>query len=107
LDPAIVGQRHFDVSQDVLRVLTKYEDLRRIVAVIGLDELSKGDRTLYERARKIQNFMTQPMSVAESYIGRKGQYVTVGETLEGCEMILDGRADDRPEEELYMIGTLD
>jgi F-type H+-transporting ATPase subunit beta len=77
------------------------------VAVIGLDELSKGDRTLYERARKIQNFMTQPMFVAESYIGRKGQYVTVGETLDGCEMILDGRVDDRPEEEFYMIGRLD
>jgi len=107
LDPAVVGQRHFSLAQEMLRILTKYDELRRIVAVIGIDELSKADRTLYERARKLQNFMTQPMFVAESYIGKKGQYVRITETLDGVEMIIDGKADDRSEEELYMIGKLE
>ncbi len=78
LDSAIVGQRHFDLSQEVLRIFTKYDELRRIVAVIGIDELSKGDRTLYERARKLQYFLTQPMFVAEAFTGRKGQFVRIG-----------------------------
>ncbi|NQU39281.1 MAG: F0F1 ATP synthase subunit beta [Lentisphaerae bacterium] len=106
LDATIVGQRHFDVSQELLRILTKYDELRRIVAVIGLDELSKNDRTLYERARKLQNFMTQPMFVAESYTGSKGAFVKVGETIDDCERIIDGKMDDRPEDEFYMIGTI-
>jgi len=106
LDSAIVGQRHFDISQELLRILTKYDELRRIVAVIGLEELSKGDRTLYERARKLQNFLTQPMFVAESYVGKKGEFVTTIETLDGCEMIIDGKMDDKTEDEFYMIGKL-
>ena len=107
LDASIVGQRHFDISQELLRILTKYDELRRIVAVIGLDELSKGDRTLYERARKLQNYMTQPMFVAESYVGKKGEFVSTGDTLDGAEKIIDGRLDDRAEEEFYMIGKID
>ena len=107
LDQAVVGQRHFDVSQELLRILTKYDELRRIVAVIGIDELSKADKTLYERARKLQYFLTQPMFVAESYVGKKGQYVTTTETLDGCEMIMDGRLDERSEAEVYMIGKIE
>jgi len=106
LNSAIVGQRHFELSQELLRILTKYEELKRIVAVIGIDELSKGDRTLYERARKLQNFMTQPMFVAESYTGKKGAFVTIEETLDGVEKIIDGRMDGTSEDELYMIGKL-
>ncbi len=106
LDVSIVGQRHFDLSQEMLRILTKYEELRRIVAVIGIDELSQGDRTLYERARKLQYFMTQPMFVAESYVGKKGQYVKIGETLDGVEMIIDGKVDHLTEDDCYMIGKL-
>jgi F-type H+-transporting ATPase subunit beta len=107
LDVAVVGQRHFELSQEVLRIFTKYDELRRIVAVIGLDELSKADRTLYERARKLQNFLTQPMFVAESYTGKKGEYVKTGENLDGVEMIIDGKMDDRPEEEFYMVGKIE
>lgn len=107
LDPTMVGQRHFDLSQELMRILTKYEELRRIVAVIGIDELSQGDRTLYERARKLQYFMTQPMFVAESYVGKKGQFVKVGETLDGVERIIDGKADSLTEDDCYMIGKLD
>ena len=106
LDPDIVGPRHFDVAIDGLRVLQKYEELRRIVAVIGLDELSQADRILYARARKLQNFLTQPFFVAEGYTGKAGEYVTVEDTVNGCERILAGRTDSVPEEKLYMIGQL-
>ncbi len=107
LDPSIVGQRHFDLAQELLRVLTRAEELRRIVAVIGLDELSKADRTLYLRARKLTNFLTQPMFVAESYTGRKGQFVKVGDNLDSVEMIIDGKMDSRSEEDFYMIGKIE
>jgi F-type H+-transporting ATPase subunit beta len=107
LNPAIVGQRHFDLSQEVIRVFTKADELRRIVAVIGLDELAKADRSLYERARRLQNFLTQPMFVAESYTGKKGEYVKLTESLDGIEMIMDGKMDNRPEEEFYMIGKIE
>ncbi len=107
LDAAIVGQRHFDLSQEVLRIFTKYDELRRIVAVIGVDELSKVDRTLYERARKLQYFLTQPMYVAEAFTGRPGQFVKIGDTLDSVEMIVDGKMDARGEDEFYMIGKID
>ncbi|OGW83905.1 MAG: F0F1 ATP synthase subunit beta [Omnitrophica bacterium RIFCSPHIGHO2_02_FULL_51_18] len=107
LDADIVGQKHYDVSQEVIRLFQRYEELRRIVLVIGIDELSKADRTLYERARKIQNFLTQPFTVAERYTGKKGHHVTVDQTLDGCERILSGKMDKKPEEEFYMIGPLD
>jgi F-type H+-transporting ATPase subunit beta len=106
LDPDVVGQRHFDVGMEIMRVFQKYEELRRIVAVIGIDELSQADRTLYARARKLQNFLTQPFFVAEAYTGKAGEYVTVSQTIEGCERILAGRADTVPEEKFYMIGAL-
>ncbi len=106
LDPDIVGQRHYDASQEVLRIFQKYEELRRIVMVIGIDELSKADRTLYERARKIQFFLTQPFTVAERYTGKKGDHVDVRQTLDGCERIISGKLDRKPEQEFYMIGAL-
>ena len=106
LDPAIVGPQHFGVAQEVMRILTKYYELRRIVAVIGIDELSRADRVLYERARKLQNYMTQPCFVAEAYTGRKGQYVTTEDTVGDCARIIEGELDDRDERDFYMIGRL-
>ena len=106
LDPDVVGQRHYDVSQEVIKIFQKYEELRRIVMVIGVDELSKADRTIYERARKLQNFLTQPFAVAERYTGKKGDHVPIRMTLDGCEKILSGRVDKKPEQEFYMIGAL-
>jgi F-type H+-transporting ATPase subunit beta len=106
LNATVVGQRHFGLAQELLRILTKYEELKRIVAVIGIDELSKADRTLYERARKLQNFLTQPMFVAESYVGKKGEFVTHDQTLDGVEKIIDGRLDGVSEEDVYMIGAI-
>ena len=106
LDIDIVGQRHYDVSQEAIRLFQRYEELRRIVLVIGIDELSKADRTLYERARKIQNFLTQPFTVAEKFTGKKGDHVEIRQTLDGCERILSGQLDKKPEAEFYMIGAL-
>jgi len=106
LDIDIVGRRHFEVAQEVIRILQRYEELRRIVLVVGIDELSHADRILYERARKLQNFLTQPFFVGEAYTGKKGAYVTLEETLTGCEMIISGKLDSRPEEDFYLIGAI-
>jgi F-type H+-transporting ATPase subunit beta len=106
LDPDIVGRRHFEIAQEVIRMLQRYEELRRIVIVIGIDELSAGDRITYERARKLQNFLTQAFFVAEAYTGKNGEYVTVEQTLDGCQRIINGRLDRKPESEFYMIGAL-
>jgi len=106
MDSAIVGERHFGIAQEVVRMLTKYDELRRIVAVIGIDELSRTDRLIYERARKLQNYLTQPCFVAESYTGRKGQYVPTEVTVNDCAKIIEGAYDDRDEREFYMIGRL-
>ena len=106
LDIDIVGKRHFDISQEAIRIFQKYEDLRRIVLVIGIDELSMADRTIYERARKLQNFLTQPFSVAEAYTGRKGAYVSLEQTLDGCERIISGGVDEKSESDFYLIGAL-
>jgi F-type H+/Na+-transporting ATPase subunit beta len=106
LDIDIVGKFHYEISQEIIRIFQKYEELRRIVMVIGVDELSSSDRTIYERARKLQNFLTQPFFVAEAYTGKPGVYVTIKETLSGCERILSGKVDTRPEAQFYMIGAL-
>jgi len=106
LDPDVVGKYHYNVAQEVIRIFQKYEELRRIVMVIGVDELSSQDRITYERARKLQFFLTQPFSVAESYTGRKGEYVSVKNTLIGCENIIEGKVDNIPEDRFYMIGEL-
>lgn len=106
LDPDVVGMRHFKTAQQVLKVLHQYEQLRRIVAVIGVEELSREDRNTFERARKLQNFLTQPFFTAEVYTGKPGEYVGTEETLSGCEAILEGGCDAVPEESLYLIGKL-
>jgi F-type H+-transporting ATPase subunit beta len=106
LDPDIVGNYHYEIAQEVLKIFQKYEELRRIVMVIGVDELSAQDRIIYERARKLQFFLTQPFFVAEAYTGKKGEYVPLKETLKGCERIIKGEMDQVPEERFYMIGSL-
>ena len=84
--------------------MQRYEELRRIVMVIGIDELSAADRVIYERARKMQNYLTQPFFVAEAYTGKKGEYVNIEQNLEGCEKIISGHFDRKPEGDFYMIG---
>jgi F-type H+-transporting ATPase subunit beta len=107
LDVAVVGKRHIEVASGVLSLFNKYEELRRIVSIIGIDELSKQERTLYERAQRMQNFLTQPFFTAEIYTGRKGVYVPLEETLKGAEKILKGELDNVPLEQLYLIGTIE
>jgi F0F1-type ATP synthase beta subunit len=85
----------------------KYEELRRVVMIIGMEELSKADRVLYDRARKLLNYFTQPFCVSEVYTGKKGEFVSLKDTLAGCENIISGRADQLPEEALYFIGNFE
>jgi len=106
LTSEIVGIRHYETAMNVVKVLSRYEELRRIVSVIGVDELSKEDRLIYERARRLQFFLTQPFVVAEVFSGVKGESVTIAETLNGCEKIMSGEVDGRPEQSFYMIGAL-
>lgn len=106
LSPRVIGKRHFDIAQDVIRLFHKYEELQRIVAIIGIEELSKNDRTIFHRARKLDNFLTQPFFTAEVYTNRKGQYVSLEETISGCERIISGRLDNTPDEDFYMKGAL-
>lgn len=106
LDPLIVGKRHFKVAQDVLRILNKYEELRRIVSIIGIEELSREDRIVFERALKLRFFLTQPFFTAELYTGKKGIYVPLEKTLDSCQRIVSGELDKISDEELYMIGAI-
>lgn len=106
LDPVIIGERHFDISNEAKRLFQKQEELQKLVAVIGIDELSTQERLLYERALKLQNFLTQPFFVAEDYTGKKGQFVELEETLSGCEKIISGRTDKMAAGDFYMIGDL-
>ena len=105
LDPDIVGNRHYNIAMEVLKILNKYEELKRIVAVIGVEEISKEDRMTYERARKIQNFLTQPFFSGELYTGKKGEYVPLEKTREGIEKIISGEVDKRSVDSFYMIGA--
>lgn len=106
LDPSIVGRRHFKIAQDVLKILNKYEELRRIVSIIGIEELSKDDRVLFGRALKLRNFLTQPFFTAELYTGKAGVYVPLEKTLNGCEKIISGSLDKRAAEDFYMLGAV-
>ncbi|MBU0694737.1 MAG: F0F1 ATP synthase subunit beta [Candidatus Omnitrophica bacterium] len=104
LDAQVVGKRHYTAARETLKLLIKYEELRRIAAVIGFEELSTFDRTLYQRAKKLENFLTQPFFTAEVYTGREGKGVVLGDTLKGCEKIIAGETDKEKEESFYMIG---
>ncbi|MCA9654265.1 MAG: F0F1 ATP synthase subunit beta [Myxococcales bacterium] len=106
LRPEIVGPRHAAVAAEARRVLAKYEELRDIIALMGVDELSAEDQRAVTRARRLRRFLTQPLSVTEPFTGRAGAYVSTEETIDGCEAILRGECDALPEAALYMGGTL-
>lgn len=107
IDPNVVGKRHFEVAQEVIRHFQKYKDLERIVSIIGKEELSKQERIIFDRAIKLQNFLTQPFFTGEAYTGIKGVYVPIEETILGCEKIISGRVDSVPEGKFYMVGALE
>jgi F-type H+-transporting ATPase subunit beta len=106
LTPAVVGQRHYDIARAVRRTLAEYEELRDIIAMLGLEELSLTDRATVERARRLERFLTQPFVTTESFSGTKGKLVPIAETLDGCETILNQLQFDLPESAYYMIGGL-
>ena len=106
LDPHIVGERHHKVAIGVQQVLQKYKDLQDIIALLGMDELSEEDKRTVNRARKMERFLSQPFFVAEVFTGSPGKYVTLDETIEGFEGILDGKYDDIPEAAFYMVGNM-
>jgi len=106
LDPQVVGEEHYSVAREVQRVLQRYKDLQDIIAILGIEELSEEDKLIVARARKIERFFSQPMSVAEQFTGQKGRYVRLRETVSGFKEILDGLHDALPEQAFYMVGTI-
>jgi len=106
LDPFIVGKEHYEVAREVQRVLQRYKDLQDIIAILGMEELSAEDKELVARARKIQKFLSQPFFVAEQFTGRAGEYVKLEDTIRSFREILDGKHDDKPEQEFYMKGAI-
>ena len=107
LEPRVVGQEHYDVARGVQEVLQRYRDLQDIIAILGVDELSEDDRLVVSRARKIQQFLSQPMFVAQQFTGREGRYVSIAETVSSFRRLLDGEVDEVPEPMFYMAGALD
>ena len=107
LDPKIVGEDHYNVARGIQKVLQRYKELQDIIAILGIEELSEEDKLTVSRARRIQRFLSQPMSVAEQFTGRKGRYVPIKETVRGFQEILDGKHDALPEQAFFMVGTID
>ncbi|WJJ94356.1 F0F1 ATP synthase subunit beta [Neopusillimonas aromaticivorans] len=107
LDPQVVGEEHYQIARGVQQTLQRYKELRDIIAILGMDELSPEDKQAVARARKIQRFLSQPFHVAEVFTGSPGKYVPLSETLRGFKMIVDGECDAVPEQAFYMVGSID
>jgi F-type H+-transporting ATPase subunit beta len=107
LDPLIIGAEHYEVARGVQNVLQRYKELKDIIAILGMDELSEEDKTTVERARKIERFLSQPFHVAEIFTGSPGKYVSLKDTIAGFSGILNGDYDHLPEQAFYMVGTID
>ncbi|MDR0524370.1 MAG: F0F1 ATP synthase subunit beta [Spirochaetaceae bacterium] len=107
LDPAVVGDEHYQTARRTQQILQRYKELQDIIAILGMDELSAEDKLVVARARKVQRFFSQPFFVAERYTGLKGAYVPVKETIRGFKMILDGETDALPEQAFFMAGSID
>ncbi|MCL1617963.1 F0F1 ATP synthase subunit beta [Ralstonia pseudosolanacearum] len=107
LDPQIVGTEHYEVARRVQQTLQRYKELRDIIAILGMDELSPEDKLAVGRARKIQRFLSQPFHVAEVFTGSPGKYVPLKETIRGFKMLVDGECDHLPEQAFYMVGSID
>ena len=107
LEPGIVGQEHYEVANSVLRVLNRYKELKDIIAILGMDELSEEDKLTVTRARKIERFLSQPFFVAEVFTNMPGKYVSLSETIRGFKGILEGEYDELPEQAFLMVGSID
>ncbi|MDQ2778871.1 MAG: F0F1 ATP synthase subunit beta, partial [Pseudomonadota bacterium] len=104
--PGIVGERHYALAQEVRRTLAQYADLKDIIAMLGLEQLSPADRAVVARARRLERFLTQPFFTTEQFTGLQGKLVSLADALDGCERILRDEFKDRPESALYMIGAI-
>ena len=107
LDPLVIGQEHYDIARGVQTVLQRYKELKDIIAILGMDELSEEDKLTVTRARKIEKYLSQPFFVAEIFTGAPGKYVSLKETIRGFKGLLEGEFDDLPEQAFYMVGTID
>jgi F-type H+-transporting ATPase subunit beta len=107
LDPEVVGEEHYSVAREVQRVLQRYKDLQDIIAILGMEELSDEDKQTVARARRVQRFLTQPFHVAEVFTSIPGAYVPLKDTIKGFREILDGKHDDKSENDFYMVGTIE
>ena len=107
LDPLVVGEEHYNVAQEVQQVLQRYQELRDIIAILGMDELSEEDKQLVYRARKVQKFFSQPFFVAEQFTGNSGKFVSREDTVRSFKAILEGEYDDLPEDAFYMVGGIE
>src|SRR3954470_5303843 len=107
LDPLVVGDEHYNVARGVQATLQKYKELRDIIAILGMDELSAEDKLTVARARKIQRFLSQPFTVAQNFTGTPGKYVSLKDTIKGFKMIVNGECDALPEQAFYMVGTIE
>jgi len=107
LDPLIIGQNHYDIARGVQSVLQRYKELKDIIAILGMDELSEEDKQTVSRARKIERFLSQPFHVAEVFTGAPGKYVSLKDTIAGFTGLLNGEYDSLPEQAFYMVGTMD
>ena len=107
LEPALVGEEHYEVAQGVKRVLQRYKELQDVIAILGIEELSEEDQVTVGRAHRIQRYLTQPFFVGEVFTGIPGQYVPVAETVRGFKEILEGKHDELPVQAFYMVGTID
>ncbi|QJC28799.1 F0F1 ATP synthase subunit beta [Enterobacteriaceae endosymbiont of Plateumaris consimilis] len=106
LDPLIVGKNHYNIAQNVKSILQRYQELKDVIAILGIDELSDEDKLIISRARKIQKFLSQPFFVAEIFTGIKGQYVSIKDTIKGFKGIINGDFDHLPEQNFYMVGSI-
>ena len=107
LDPLILGQEHYETTRAVQGVLQKYKELKDIIAILGMDELSEEDKLSVTRARKIQRYLSQPFYVAETFTGSEGKYVSLKDTIKGFQAILNGDFDHLPEQAFYMVGKIE
>jgi F-type H+-transporting ATPase subunit beta len=107
LDPNVIGQEHYDVARRVQGTLQRYKELKDIIAILGMDELSEEDKATVSRARKVERFFSQPFHVAEVFTGSPGKYVSLKDTIRGFKMIVDGECDHLPEQAFYMVGGIE
>jgi F-type H+-transporting ATPase subunit beta len=107
MDPTVLGQEHYDVAQEVIRILQKYKELQDIISLLGVDELSEEDKVAVQRARRIERFLSHPMYMAEAFTGQPGENVPLSETIASFKGITEGKYDSLPEQAFFMVGGIE